>query len=93
MELHEKEHGKLAKDIAFKIDKKLLSIGPKANCETLDKSGNKLAHKLMADLKKANKKYDTRTNHGETQKAWLYMHSKAKKQLAFTHLSLILKKD
>ncbi|WP_157825879.1 DUF922 domain-containing Zn-dependent protease [Colwellia sp. Bg11-28] len=74
LEKHEKGHGKLAKDTAFKIEKDLLSIGPKANCNLLEKAGNKLAYKLMATLKKANKQYDIKTNHGETQNAWLYLH-------------------
>jgi len=74
LEMHEKGHGKLAKDIAYKIDQKLLSIGPKSSCEILEKTGNKLAYKLMDELKIANKSYDIDTNHGETQKAWLYMH-------------------
>lgn len=74
LETHEKGHGELAKDIAYKIDSELLSIGPKANCNILEKSGNKLAYKLMDALKKANEKYDNSTNHGETQNAWLYLH-------------------
>ena len=74
LEKHEKGHGELARDTANKIDKKLLSIPPKADCKILEKSGNKLAYKLMDELKVANKKYDTTTNHGETQMAWLYLH-------------------
>jgi predicted secreted Zn-dependent protease len=74
LEIHEKGHGKLAIDTAYKIDKKLLSIDPKANCNILEKAGNKLAHKLMGELKKASKQYDIKTNHGETQNAWLYLH-------------------
>ena len=74
LETHEKGHGQLAKDTAYKIDKNLLSLGPKANCNLLEKAGNKLAHKLMDKLKKASKQYDIETNHGETQNAWLYLH-------------------
>lgn len=74
LELHENGHGKLAKDTAYKIDKSLLSISPKANCNLLEKEGNKVAYKLMEKLKKANKEYDITTNHGETQNAWLYLH-------------------
>ncbi|WP_164718211.1 DUF922 domain-containing protein [Colwellia sp. Arc7-635] len=74
LEIHEKGHGKLAKDTAYKIDKNLLSLGPKANCNLLEKAGNKLAHKLIGELKKSSKQYDLNTNHGETQNAWLYLH-------------------
>ncbi len=74
LEKHEKGHGKLAKEIANEIDRKLLAISPEANCSALKISGNKLAYKLMDKLKKANKKYDSTTNHGETQNAWLYLH-------------------
>lgn len=74
LENHEKGHGKLAKDVAHQIDEKLLSIGPKASCHILEAAGNALAHKLMARLKAENIKYDNKTNHGETQKAWLYTH-------------------
>ena len=74
LERHEKGHGKLAKDIANEIDRSLLAIAPKANCNILEKSGNDLAYKLMNKLKKANQKYDAITNHGETQNAWLYLH-------------------
>ena len=74
LEKHEKGHGKLAKDTAIDIDRKLLAIAPKANCKLLEKSANKLAYKLMSQLKKANEQYDSTTNHGETQNAWLYLH-------------------
>jgi predicted secreted Zn-dependent protease len=74
LEKHEKGHGELAKKTASKIDKQLRSISPKSDCTLLEKSGNKLAHKLMDKLNKANKRYDISTNHGETQKAWLYLY-------------------
>ena len=47
---------------------------PMPYCNILEKSANNLAYKLMAELKEANKNYDVNTNHGETQKAWLYLH-------------------
>ena len=74
LEKHEKSHGKLAKDIANEIDSALLAISPKTSCSALEKSGNKVANKLMNKLEKANKNYDSKTNHGETEKAWLYLH-------------------
>lgn len=74
LKTHEEGHAELAKNIANKIDKRLLSIGPKSDCNILEKSANNLAYKLMAELKEANKNYDINTNHGETQKAWLYLH-------------------
>ena len=74
LEIHEKGHGDLAKDTAYKIDKKLTALGSKANCDLLKNEGNKIAYRLMANLKEANKIYDRKTNHGETQKAWIYMH-------------------
>jgi predicted secreted Zn-dependent protease len=64
----------LAKDAAYKINEQLTSIGAKANCSILEKAGNKLAHKLMAKLEQNNIIYDQKTNHGETQRAWIYMH-------------------
>lgn len=33
--------------MAYKIDQKLLSIGPKSSCEILEKTENKLAYKLI----------------------------------------------
>ena len=74
LEIHEKGHGKLAKDAAYKIDKNLRAISPQANCNLLEKAANKLAHQLMDKLKRASKQYDIKTNHGETQNAWLYLH-------------------
>jgi predicted secreted Zn-dependent protease len=74
LEKHEKGHGNLAKNIANEINRKLLAMSPKPNCNILEKSGNELAYKLMGKLKKANQKYDAKTNHGETQNAWLYLH-------------------
>lgn len=74
LEKHEKGHGMLAKDAMYEIDRKLQSIGSKANCNKLEESANELAYKLMEKLKKASKQYDIKTNHGETQNAWLYQH-------------------
>ncbi|XQW86703.1 DUF922 domain-containing Zn-dependent protease [Thalassotalea piscium] len=74
LEKHEKGHGQLAKDSVYEIDKKLMSIGPKTSCNQLEKAANALGYKLMAKLNRANKSYDKKTNHGESQQAWLYMY-------------------
>ena len=74
LSIHEKGHGTLAIKTAKEIDNSLLSIGVRASCEQLEADANTLANKLMSELKAANKHYDIKTNHGESQNAWLYMH-------------------
>lgn len=74
LERHEKEHGQLAIDMAKKIDNALKSLGSFANCSELEKAANAIGNKQMFELKAANEDYDTRTNYGESQKAWLYQH-------------------
>jgi len=74
LDIHEKGHGQLAKEFAVKIDKALATMKPRENCNTLESDGNKKAYRLMDELKEANKQYDARTNHGESQNAWLYTH-------------------
>ncbi|WP_042151634.1 MULTISPECIES: DUF922 domain-containing Zn-dependent protease [unclassified Pseudoalteromonas] len=74
LSIHEKGHGTLAIETAKEIDNVLLSIGARTSCEQLEADANKLANKLMSELKSENKHYDVKTNHGESQKAWLYTH-------------------
>ena len=53
------------------IDEKLNYIGSRPECNTLEKEANKLAYKLMDELKKTTLQYDIKTNHGVAQNAWL----------------------
>ncbi len=71
---HEKRHGELAKRMVRKIDNSIYQMKPRKNCKDLKVAANKLAHNLMSDLKALNVKYDKKTNHGETEHAWLYSH-------------------
>ncbi|WP_144391533.1 DUF922 domain-containing protein [Pleionea sediminis] len=67
--IHEEGHGKLAKDIAHRIDKEILALEPKSSCEILKAEANGIGHRLTKELSKANKEYDRETDHGLTQGA------------------------
>ena len=71
---HEQGHGALAIIIAAKIDEGLHKMGARRDCKRLEDDANQLAYQLIAELNDASELYDEKTNHGETQKAWLYSH-------------------
>lgn len=74
LETHEKGHGKLAIDTAKLIDNKIKSLGQFKSCRELEEAANSIGNMFMSELKAETKNYDIRTNHGETQGAWLYQH-------------------
>ena len=70
--LHEKGHHKLAVKIASKI-KNTISDMPRARtCTELEKKANGIGQALISELGELNIQYDKRTNHGETQGAFLF---------------------
>ena len=74
LKVHEKRHGKLAISTAKEIDRQLSGMTPRKNCKILESDANELGNKLMKQLTKANRDYDKKTNHGETENAWLSQH-------------------
>ncbi|NMR25889.1 DUF922 domain-containing Zn-dependent protease [Pseudoalteromonas sp. NEC-BIFX-2020_015] len=72
--LHEQGHGELAITFASKIEDALKSMRPQRDCKTLSDDANTVAYKIVEQLNKASAAYDVKTNHGETQGAWLHSH-------------------
>jgi predicted secreted Zn-dependent protease len=71
LEEHENKHALLAREAAYELDKKLMSLNPRNKCTVLEKDAKDLAHKLLNKLGLSNTLYDLRTNHGETEGAWI----------------------
>ena len=71
---HEQGHIDLATITAKDIEQSLLAMPAQSNCKKVEQAANKLAQQKMAELSKASERYDNKTNHGETQGAWLYTH-------------------
>jgi len=71
---HEQGHGRLAKKAAENIDKQLLALDANKDCGLLKKKAQLIAKKSLSKLSHAFKEYDLKTNHGETQGAWIYAY-------------------
>ncbi len=71
---HEKGHGSLAKQTAETIDKQLLAIKAHSKSASLKIKAQSIAQKEILKLKQSFKDYDLKTNHGETQGAWIYAY-------------------
>lgn len=69
--LHEKGHHNLAVTIAKKIESAIADMPHENTCTILEKKANAIGHAFISELGKLNRDYDRRTNHGETQGAFL----------------------
>lgn len=69
--LHEKGHHKLAVNIAVRIENAISEMPKERTCQELEKKANEIGHALISELEHLNISYDKRTNHGETQGAFL----------------------
>jgi predicted secreted Zn-dependent protease len=70
--LHEKGHHKLAVKIAVKIKNAINGMPHEKTCELLERKANAIGHAFISELDDLNENYDTSTNHGETQGAFLF---------------------
>jgi predicted secreted Zn-dependent protease len=68
---HEQTHVRIARDGAYQIDRALLSMRAEPNCDQLERRANQTANRLVNDVKRAQRQYDKRTDHGRTEGAWL----------------------
>ena len=68
---HENKHRDLAVRMASRIENAILTMPRKPNCKQLDKQANKIGMRLLDELESQNVEYDKRTNHGESEGAWL----------------------
>jgi predicted secreted Zn-dependent protease len=73
---HENGHKNYALEIANQVKLAISELPAHVHCESLEIEANNVGHKLMAELKALNKKYDRNTNHGETEGAWLNSYLK-----------------
>ena len=66
---HEKGHHKLAIDAAEEIERKIRKMPSFSTCDLLEKNANNIVLESINKLRRLQKDYDKRTNHGETQGA------------------------
>ncbi|WP_157954236.1 DUF922 domain-containing Zn-dependent protease [Saccharospirillum mangrovi] len=71
LERHERGHQQLAEAAGRAIDDALLAMPPADNCAQLEVQAKTLAQRVLDDYREREFDYDFRTNHGETQGAWL----------------------
>ncbi len=71
---HENGHKGHAVEIAEEIERKIAKLPKEKNCKLLENNANKLGHRLLIKLRQMDKAYDKRTNHGETEGAWISTH-------------------
>lgn len=69
--VHEQGHKDLAVVAGRSIDKALLELPPATDCATLERTANALGYQLLQRFRERENDYDRRTNHGQTQGAWL----------------------
>ena len=71
---HELGHGDLAKQVAKALNDSLIQLTEYDNCKRLEKDANQLGYDYLTQLNEQSAAYDKKTNHGETQGAWLYQN-------------------
>ncbi len=71
LERHEQTHVRIARDGAYRIDRALLGMQAYDDCDQLKRNANQLSQRLVKEIKRAQRQYDDRTEHGRTEGAWL----------------------
>lgn len=71
---HENNHKQHAVEIAKEIERGITRLPKEKNCKLLEKKANNLGHRLLKRLRQMDRLYDERTNHGETEGAWISSH-------------------
>lgn len=66
---HERGHHKLAIDAAEEIERTIRKMPSFSTCDLLEKNANNIVLESINKLRRLQKDYDKRTNHGETQGA------------------------
>ena len=69
--LHEEGHQQLALDAAEAIDLALQQLPAASHCTALEANANALGQQLLQRFREREYDYDRRTNHGQTQGAWM----------------------
>lgn len=69
--LHEAGHQQLALDAAEAIDLALQQFPVAGSCAALETDANALGQQLLQRFREREYDYDRRTNHGQTQGAWM----------------------
>ncbi len=73
---HENGHRDNALRIAKMIEKGIYNLPGQKDCGVLEKNANELANYFIQELEHVDKVYDRKTNHGETEGAWIDSHVK-----------------
>jgi len=61
---HEQGHQAFGVEAATEIEQGILALGPRENCQRLERDANKLGYKTIAAHSASEKQYDLDTNHG-----------------------------
>lgn len=60
---HENGHKQLAIDGAHEIDRKIMLLKPRPNCDALVKAANALGKRILVEIRQRNDDFDLTTNH------------------------------
>ncbi|WP_146171201.1 DUF922 domain-containing Zn-dependent protease [Saccharospirillum sp. MSK14-1] len=71
LRVHEEGHQQFALEAGEAIDRALQQLPPASNCRALEVDANALGHHILERVREREFDYDRRTNHGETQGAWM----------------------
>ncbi len=69
LHVHEQGHADRARDAAREIDDTLLALPEMDSCDALENEANASARRVLAALKRQQKRYDADTGHGRSQGA------------------------
>ena len=71
LRIHELGHCQIGKKAAATIDREILSLPEMSNCNDLGVAGNEIGYQALREYRKKVKQYDSRTEYGRSQGAWL----------------------
>lgn len=71
LEAHEMGHYNLAVLAGKAVEQRLQALPAAADCAALETRANEAGHRLLEDFRAREADYDRRTNHGQSQGAWL----------------------
>jgi predicted secreted Zn-dependent protease len=71
LRIHELGHYAIAKEAAAAVDDDIRALPESSNCEILFAAANEAGNQAIENYKQKEVEYDTVTDHGRTQGAWL----------------------
>lgn len=68
---HEEGHRDNGRAAAAEIDRRIAQLPEMSSCELLDASANETGHRVLDEYNARDRQFDSATEHGKTQGAWL----------------------